>query len=51
MIKSRRLALAGHVARMVEKWNAYMILWERQKEGDHGEHQDIRGWKILKMDL
>jgi hypothetical protein len=26
MIKSRRMRLAGHVARMEEKWNGYRIL-------------------------
>jgi hypothetical protein len=29
MLKSRRMRLAGHVARMEEKRNAYMILVEK----------------------
>jgi hypothetical protein len=33
IIKSRRMRLAGHVARMGEKRNAYM--WENQRERDH----------------
>jgi hypothetical protein len=33
MIKSRRMRLAGHVARKGEKRNAYRILWKnRSKE-------------------
>jgi hypothetical protein len=43
MIKSRRMLWAGHVARIVEKNNAYRILWERQKERDHWEDQDVGG--------
>jgi hypothetical protein len=35
MIKSRRMRGAGHVARMEEKRNAYMILEGSQKERDH----------------
>jgi hypothetical protein len=35
MIKSRRMRWAGHVARMGETRNAYSILVESQKEGDH----------------
>jgi hypothetical protein len=34
IIKSRRMRWAGHVARM-ENRNAYRILVESQKEGDH----------------
>jgi hypothetical protein len=39
MIKSRRMRLAGHVARMGEKRNAYRISVESQKERDHWEDQ------------
>jgi hypothetical protein len=37
IINSRRMRCAGHVARMGEKRNAYIIdyWWESQKEGDH----------------
>jgi hypothetical protein len=35
MTKSRRMRLAGHVARMRETWNAYRILVGRQKERGH----------------
>jgi hypothetical protein len=33
MIKARRMRLAGHVARMGEKRNAYRLLVESQREG------------------
>jgi hypothetical protein len=47
MIKSRRMRLAGHVARMREKRNTYR--WESRKEGDHWEDEDEDGggWTIL----
>jgi hypothetical protein len=32
MIKSRRMRLAGHVARIGEKRNAYRLLWESQSK-------------------
>jgi hypothetical protein len=32
MMKSKRMRLAGHVARMGEKKTAHMILWESQME-------------------
>jgi hypothetical protein len=35
IIKSRRMRLAGHVARMWEKRNAYRLSWESQRERDH----------------
>jgi hypothetical protein len=35
IIKSRRIRWVGHVARMVEKKNAYRILVESRKEKDH----------------
>jgi hypothetical protein len=34
---------------MGEKRNAYW--WERQKERDHEEDQDVGGWTILKLIL
>jgi hypothetical protein len=34
-IKSRRMKWAGHVTRMGEKRNAYMILVGKQKEREH----------------
>jgi hypothetical protein len=40
IIKSRRMRLAGHVARMGEKRKAY------RKERDHWEGQDVGGWAI-----
>jgi hypothetical protein len=51
MIKSRRMRWAGHIARMGETRNAYRIWWERQKERDHWEDQDVGGWTILKWIL
>jgi hypothetical protein len=48
MIKSRKMTLVGHVARMGEERNAYRILWESQIERDHWEDQDVGGWTILK---
>jgi hypothetical protein len=35
IIKSRRMRWAGHVARMGEKRNVYMLLVEKQRERDH----------------
>jgi hypothetical protein len=35
IIKSRRMRLAGHVARMGEKSNAYRLLVGSQRERDH----------------
>jgi hypothetical protein len=43
LIKSRRMRWAGHVAQMGDKRNAYMRLWEIQKERDHWEDQDVGG--------
>jgi hypothetical protein len=36
---------------MEEKRNAYRILVERQKKGDHWEDQYTGGWMILKWIL
>jgi hypothetical protein len=40
--------MAGHVARMGEKRNAYRILMENLEGKNHWEDQDVRGWTILK---
>jgi hypothetical protein len=37
IVKSIRMRLAGHVARMGEKRNAYRISWESQKEETTGK--------------
>jgi hypothetical protein len=49
-MKSRRMRLAGHVARMGEKRNVYRLLG-KPEEGDHREDQDVGGWTILKWIL
>jgi hypothetical protein len=51
MIKSRKMGWTGHVARMGEKKNAYMILIGKPEERDHWEDQDAARWKILKWFL
>jgi hypothetical protein len=43
MIKSRRMRWVEHVARMVEKRNAYTILVGNQKVRDHWEDQGVGG--------
>jgi hypothetical protein len=48
VIKSRRMILAGHVARIVEKRGAYRILVGRPEEGDHLGDPGIEGRIILK---
>jgi hypothetical protein len=35
IMKSRRMRLAGHIARMVEKINLYRILVGKTEERDH----------------
>jgi hypothetical protein len=35
IIKSRRMRLAGHIARMGEKRNSYRLLVGNQRESDH----------------
>jgi hypothetical protein len=35
IIKSRRMSLEGHVARMEEKKNAYNLLVRSQRKSDH----------------
>jgi hypothetical protein len=42
-IKSRRMRWAGHVARMGEERNVYMVLKGKPKEGDHMENQGVDG--------
>jgi hypothetical protein len=51
MIKSRRIKLAGHVARMWEKRNAYMILVrkpERKRPSGRPRHRRMDN---IKMDI
>jgi hypothetical protein len=48
MIKVRRMRLAGHVARMREKRNAYRILVGKPEKRGHWKDQDVGGWTILK---
>jgi hypothetical protein len=48
VIKSKRMRWAGHVARMGGRGMHIGYWWERQKERDHWEDQDVGGWKILK---
>jgi hypothetical protein len=48
MIKSRKMRLIGHVARIGEKRDAYRILVERPEGKGHWEDQDVGGWTILK---
>jgi V8-like Glu-specific endopeptidase len=51
MIKSRRMRWAGNVARIGRRITYIGYWWERQKERDHWEDQDIGGWTILKWIL
>jgi hypothetical protein len=51
MVKSRRMRLAGHVARMGRRGMHIRYWWESRKEGDHWEDQDVVGWTILKWIL
>jgi hypothetical protein len=46
--KSRRMRWAGHVARIGENIGYW---WKIQKERDHWEDQNVRGWTILKWIL
>jgi hypothetical protein len=51
MIKSRRMRLAGHVARMVEKRNAYRILVGKPKAKRQLGRPRRRWVENIKMDL
>jgi hypothetical protein len=51
MIKSRRMRLAGHVARMGRGGMHIGDWWKIQKEIDHWEDQYVGGWTILKWIL
>jgi hypothetical protein len=46
IIKSKRMRLAGHVARMGRR-GTRIYWWESQRERDHQEDQDLGGWIIL----
>jgi hypothetical protein len=46
MIRWRRMRLAGLVARMGEKRNAYRLLVGKPK-GSHKEDQDESGWILI----
>jgi hypothetical protein len=51
MIKSRRMKLAGYVARMGEKRNAYRILVGNPEGKRPLGNQDVGGWTISKWIL
>jgi hypothetical protein len=51
MMKSRRMKLVGHVARMGRRGMHIGYWLESQKERDHSEGQDVGGWTILKWIL
>jgi hypothetical protein len=42
---------AGHVARMREMLNIYIVLWESQKERYNKKEEDVAGRIILKFIL
>jgi hypothetical protein len=48
MIKSGRIRLAGHAAKMGKRGMHIGDWWESQKEGDQYQDQDVGGWRILK---
>jgi hypothetical protein len=45
IVKLRRMSLAGHVARM-RRGGMCIYWWERQKDRDHYEDQDV-GWRVI----
>jgi hypothetical protein len=51
IIKSRRIRWAGHVARMVERRNAYRILMRKSEGRIPLGNQHVGGWTILKWIL
>jgi hypothetical protein len=51
IIKPRRMRWAEHIARMIEKRNAYRLLVGKPGERDHWEDQDIGGWITLRWIL
>jgi hypothetical protein len=50
MIESKRMRLAGHVACMGEKRNAYRILVGKQEKRDHLEDLDLI-WRLILMGI
>jgi hypothetical protein len=51
MIKSRRMRLAGNVARMWRRGMRIGYWWGNQKERDHKEELNVGVWLILKWIL
>ena len=50
-IKSRRMALTRHVARMGERRGAYRVWWGNLRDGDHLEDPGVDGRIIFKVDF
>ena len=44
VIKSRRMRLAGHVARMGEETGVYRVLVGKPEERDHWGDLEVHGW-------
>jgi hypothetical protein len=51
MMKSRRMRWEEHVARMGRRGMYIGYWWERQKERDHYDDEDVGGWIIIKWIL
>jgi hypothetical protein len=47
LIKSRKMRWTGHVARMEKRNICIGYWWERQKERDHWEDEDVAGETII----
>jgi hypothetical protein len=47
MIRSRKVMWAGHVARMGRREMPIGFWWEKRKEGERLENQDVDDWIIL----